>query len=259
MNKHLVSVVTTYKEEIVKDKNVFGIVLTGGAANDSFDKYSDVDLVIIINSKHSVIQEGKFHFENYLFDVRGCELKVLQQMDWSYDMYFAYLYSKIIYDPENHIQILIDKKERVWKKNISTYIVIALAELSVIFRFDDNWKGLKAETHYHKFCSRRDFLSAHRVLNAGFEIILDILYLLNDNPPPDFKNKVRMLKKMSLLPSKFIPSINEFLLINSLEHSEVERKYSILSEFINFIKDIVNLSNRHFPENFYQYYVNNRV
>ena len=107
-------------------------------------------------------------------------------------MYFAFLHSNIIHDPKGYLLELIKKRKVIWSKNVPTEIILSLVQLSVILKFEDNWRGLMTETHYNKSVSRNDFVSTHRVLNLGFELILDLLYLLKGNPPPDFKNKIRL-------------------------------------------------------------------
>ena len=255
----LVSILKVYIEEVSKDANVVGIALTGSVAREDFDKYSDVDLVIFTNLKNSQQREGKFNFDKYIFDIRICSINILKRMYWSYDMYFAYIYSKIIYDPNYRVRNLIEERKKIWKRNIVHHLIMNLVQLSVIFRFEDNWKGLKADTHYHKSLSRGDVACAHRILNVGSELILDTLYLLNDNPVPDPKNKVKMLKVMTLLSEESISLIDQLLLITSNEKSDVERRYQIISEFVHLIKSSIDSSDKHLPKDFYQYYIKNRV
>ena len=136
---------------------------------------------------------------------------------------------------------------------------LALVELSVIYEFSDNWKGLKTVTHYHKFLDRNDYISAHRILNIGFEIILDILYLIINSPIPDIKNKIRLLPKVKILPNDANKLVNEVVLITSFDVNDLNRRYKALILFVNFIKDNIEKSQLHISDNIYQYYLANRA
>jgi predicted nucleotidyltransferase len=253
-----IEVLNDYVMKLSEHENVSGIVLTGSIGRGDNDEYSDVDVVVFTGKGKPDFQEGKFDFRGYLFDVRICDLEQVRGMSWSYDMYFAYLNSQIIYDPENAVQQLIADKKKEWQESISAHIILSSVQLSVIFEFEDNWRGLKTKTHYHKFLSREDFLSAHRVLNLGFEFALDLFYLLKGVPPPDYKNKIRLLDTTTNISPKDLHSVGELSLCTSLSYSDAEKRYEVLSTLVRSIRNMVDSSDKLFPEDFYQFYIKNR-
>jgi predicted nucleotidyltransferase len=248
-----------YMAELSSNKNIIGAVLTGSAGREDGDAYSDVDIVVFVRDKSLPLREGKFKFDGQAFDVRICELETLKQMTWTSDMDFAYFNSTAIYDPEGLVQQLIKNKKDEWIASISSKIILHLVQLSVILEFNNDWKGLKADTHYQKFLSRQDYLSAHRTLNLGFEFVLDLYYLLKNEPPPDYKNKLRVFEKLIHPSDEILRDIKEFSRIGNTGLAEAERKYEILGILTAPIKEFVIKSDKQFPDNFYHFYLKNRI
>lgn len=255
----LKKVLSNYVVELKKNKNVLGAVLTGSTSRGDRDSYSDIDIAVFVKRKEISLQEGKFDFQGHLFDVRICEFYRIQQIEWTCDMYFAYLNSSLIYDSTNNVSELIAGKWKEWFNSYVTHVILSLVQLSSIIEFKDNWRGLFAKTHYRKFISRGDSFSVHRVLNLGFEFILDLFYLLQEKPPPDYKNKLRLLENMTNISSGNLSLVKEFAQANSSGLFEAERKYEILIQLTESIKNAVNSSNQSFPDDFYRFYIVNRI
>lgn len=244
-----------YSERVSKQATVVGIVLTGSAGRGDFDQYSDIDNVVIVNGEYN-IKEGKFVEGRFLFDTRVVTLNELEA-DWSDDMYFAYLNSSIVYDSGSLIKNIFNVKANMWKSFILKKISISLVELSTIYEFKDNWKSLKTKTHYQKFIERKDYLSAHRLLNIGFEIILDILYLSNLKPIPDKKNKVRLLRTLGGVTPDFVVLFSEAFTVKSISNKDLNRRYDILNSLVLYIKKAF-IEKVKLPNDLYKFYLKER-
>jgi|SRR2546429_2994066 len=249
--------IKSYVSDVTKEKNVAAIALTGSAGRGDYDQHSDVDVVVFLTGPSRSVKDGKFIFNELLFDVRISDLGCLKKADWSQDMFFAYLTSRVAYDRDGEIGKLIESKKSLWREKVTSLLCISLVNLSVIFEFDDNWRGLKAHTHYQKFIRRGDIKSAHQLLNRGFDLILDCVYLLNRSPIPDYKNKVRCLKGLDWLPNQLELLIEEGLLVKSFLPKDAERRHSILKKYLNEIRNQCDL-NFELPSNIYRYYLDNR-
>jgi hypothetical protein len=258
-NFSLKNTLSDYVTELEKDKSIVGAVLTGSAGRGDRDAYSDVDIVVFLQKQDSEVREGKFDFKGQPFDVRISEFARTQEMVWTPDENFAYLNSETIYDPQGQIREMITQKKSEWTAEVSRRIILSLVQLSVILQFEDNWKGLKADTHYKKFISRGDYFSAHRTLNLGLELVLDLNYLLNDKPPPDYKNKLRVLERIISPSVETLNQIKEFAQLGNASLTEAERKYELLKLLTDSIKKSVALLNQEFPGDFYQFYLKNRA
>lgn len=246
-----------YLDELTKNNIVLGVALTGSCGRDDNDKYSDIDYVIFVKERTEDIKEGKFFLNDMLFDSRITELRSLMGSHWSRDMFFAYLNCRLLYDKNGEIERILNEKRRQWEKEWIKEISLTLVNMSVIFRFSDNWKGLNADSHYLKFLRRKDYISAHRVLNLGYELILDSLYLLNNKAIPDFKNKIKLLYGLDWMLKENEPFLKEAVLV--LENSEQDcvRRYQIMMKIIESIKNYAD-KNIVLADDLYKYYLNNR-
>jgi hypothetical protein len=246
-----------YLTELMSNKSVLGVALTGSFGRNDNDKYSDIDFVVFIDSKSNNIREGKFIYDNLLFDSRVEELNLLKDSNWSQDDYFAYLGCRLVYDKDGVVKKIFNKKKELWKKNLSREISLTLVKLSVIFNFSDNWRGLMADSHYIKFIKREDFISAHRILNLGFELILDLLYLLCEKPIPDIKNKTKLLSCLNWKPKGVNLFLEDSVLILEKSERDCDRRYQSMKDCIRDIKRYID-KNIILAENLYQYYLSNR-
>lgn len=249
-------VVRSYSNDISKTKNVKGIILTGSAGREDRDILSDIDNVVLTDGESGVI-EGKKTLRKYLFDTRILDINKFSSSKWSQDMYFAYLNGKIIYDFEGNVQDIIDQKKKEWEDNLEKNISLALVNMSVIYCFRDNWKGLKTDTHFEKFIKRKDYVSAHRVLNFGQELLLDVLYLINRERIPDTKSKIKLITELEWLPKNFLGLFNEVFLIKEITQSDAERRYCLTIGCLKEIKVHIN-KNFKLKDNLYQFYLTNR-
>jgi len=253
------ALITKYFNDYLKP-NVLTIALTGSAGRGDRDEYSDIDVVVFIESEDKTgLIEGKVDYKNLIFDIRISSIVSLQETEWSEDMYFAYLNSKIIYSQDNQIPNLIEEKRAEWKEKSKSYAILSLVNLSVIFDFN-GWHGLNAHSHYRKAISRGDIVSAHWILGNGLDLILKTVYLLAYNPPPDQKNRIKLLDRFSILTQKNLLSfVADALLVKNLESVETARRYEALMHIIEFIKQSIDSSDEEWPEDFYQFYIENRA
>ncbi len=247
--------VEKYSEEVSKQTNVVGIILTGSAGRRDFDQYSDIDNVVVVKGKHSV-KEGKFVRGEFLFDTRVVTINELG-VDWSDDMYFAYLNSSIVDDSEGLIKNIFKARAGMWKSLVSKKISISLVELSTIYEFKDNWKSLKTKTHYKKFIERKDYLSAHRLLNLGFEIILNTLYLSNLKPVPDNKNKIKLLHTLDVITPGIADLFTKAYIVKSIDNKDLNRRYDILNSLVLHTKKAL-IKKIKLPDDLYKFYLKER-
>lgn len=246
-----------YLDKLTKDDSVLGVALTGSCGRYDNDKYSDIDYVIFVKEGKGDIKEGKFFLNDMLFDSRIVELKFFAENHWSRDMYFAYLNCRLVYDKNREIERILNKKRQQWKKERIKEISLTLVNMSVIFRFSDNWKELNADSHYLKFLRRKDYISAHRVLNLGYELILDLFYLLNNKTIPDSKNKIKLLCGLDWMPKKKEFFLKEAIIILENSKQDCNRRYQIMMQVVDSIKNYAD-KNIMLADDLYKYYLNNR-
>ncbi len=254
--------VNLYVNELIKNQAVDGIMLTGSAGRGDYDEFSDIDNVIVVNELFSnesklSIQEGKFLRNNFLFDTRVITSESFKGF-WSDEMFFAYLKSsKIVADNSRVIIKTLNIKKEDWLKIVTHKLLLSFVNLSVIFEFEDNWKNLKTITHYQKYLERKDYISANRLLNIAFEKVIDIIYFMNQSPVPDAKNKLKLLKILTLLPDSYEILFRESIIVPTLTLGTAQMRYSHLAKLINEMVKILD-SRIEIPEDLYSYYLRNR-
>ncbi len=247
-------IISEFLEILMKDKAVNAVIYTGSYSQGYSDEYSDVDLGVFLNGK-TKINEGKQVYKNIIFDLRFVDINILTSIEWSEDMYNAYVNSKIILDRSNEIRSLIKRKKIEWENTRLKKLKLGLVNLSVIYYFDDNWAGLKADSHFFKFIKRKDLISANRVLNNAFEIALDLAYLIEGRTIPDFKNKFSRLKLLKIFRS-YRSLFAKAYLIKELNERNTIRRYSILDKIVNIFKKNLKEFEK---QNLYKYYLENRL
>lgn len=243
--------------ELVKNESVLGVAITGSFSRNDNDEYSDIDYVVFANKNVKKIKEGKFFYNTILFDSRIINTLHLEKDTWSRDMYFAYLNCNIIYDKGGIIKKMLNKKRLQWENSRIKEISLTLVNLSVIIKFSDNWKGLYADSHYLKFIKRKDYISAHRVLNLGLELILDLLYLINKTPIPDVKNKSRLLANLAWAPNKTNNFLARSMLVMGKTKADCNRRYNAMNNYLKIIKKYID-KNIILDDDLYKYYLINR-
>ncbi|HCC23304.1 TPA: hypothetical protein DF272_03945 [Candidatus Falkowbacteria bacterium] len=246
-----------YVVDLRGNTNCLGAILTGSYGRCDFDVLSDIDIVVIVKKTTKNIPHGKYYKDNKLFDVRIITLKQFLD-EWSCEMFFAFWDERIIYDRQKNLKQIIAIKKEYWKKEIVGKIINKFVALSVILEFSDDWRGLKTTTHLSKFLLRKDYFSAQQLLSYCFDSILDLVYLLNIEPYPDSKNKIRLLKGLSWVPWKNNEELQSLALFCKFNRNAVikrEKNFSkIKKELIKYTDGQFNL-----PVNLYQHYLENRI
>lgn len=245
-----------YLQKLKKNENVLGVILTGSYGRNDFDSLSDFDNVVIVKHNNRKLRQGKFYFDDLLFDVRVMPIKKFYG-DWSEDMFFAFWNEKVIYDKTNSLAKTIKKNKENWRKEIKKRISLSLASMSVIIEFSDNWHGLKTVTHTEKYLKRKDYLSAHNLLNIGLDLIVELTYLSNECPPPDAKNRLRLIKELGWYPWENIEQFKKTIFIKSFKRKDVERRKIVLKKVLR--KILFNLDRKFsLPKDIYRFYLINR-
>lgn len=214
------------------------IVLTGSYGRGTPDKFSDVDILVIVKDKSKFNIQGKYIINNTIFDFRTeSENKIKDR--WSNALFYALFNCYIILDRQNKLKKLIKRRVVEYKIKLSDKIAIELVELSVLFLFDDNWRDLRSEqTHLIKALKRDRFESVAYIENVILERIISLLYLVHFCPPADGKNRLYNLKKT--IPIRIYKMILSSLLLRDFTKGSLLKRYSLLSKIVEYLKNEVD-------------------
>lgn len=218
--------------------NVETAIFTGSYGRRTNDRLSDIDIVLLVDNKKNFCLGGKFLIKDALFDFRTEDFKKIQGK-WSEDQIFAFLNSEIIFDRKRRFYGILNNQRQGFIKSIKNRIAIELVELSVLFKFEDNWRNLKTEkTHFEKSLERRQIETAAHIQNLMIDRIINLIYLINYQPIPDKKNKFFLLR--GLLSKKEYAQINSLFVVRELTKECLIKRYKDISQIVNLLKKKVD-------------------
>jgi predicted nucleotidyltransferase len=214
------------------------IFITGSHGRKTNDKFSDIDLVIVVRDKKKLFLSGKFLIEDKVFDFRTEEIKKMKG-PWNDDMYFAYLNSILIFDRTNSLKKIILKKKKEFLKSLRDRMIIESVNLSTLFCFKDGWRNLGSEeTHLSKSFDRGRIGTIAYIENLIFEKMINLLYWSHDQPIPDSKN--RLFPLGALIPPKEYKKLVQLLKIDKLNKTFLLKRYKAISKSMDFVKFCVD-------------------
>ncbi len=129
--------IQAYVSELKKDEKVFGIVLFGSVANGTWNKYSDIDLFVIIDGDPL----GVIHETNEI----DKKLKVMQEK--LFDLGLGLYVSPLVVDMRNLKEFrpiyleIIDKGIILYEKNSAVYNFISDLRSRISYKRSNTEKG----------------------------------------------------------------------------------------------------------------------
>ncbi|TSC96457.1 MAG: hypothetical protein Athens071426_490 [Parcubacteria group bacterium Athens0714_26] len=206
-----------------KDKNVFGVMLFGSAARGGFDKYSDVDIYILLGKKKKISREN-FINGNLRVDIIFNSLEeansYLRKDKLNIRRYTSHMlaFGKIIYQKDNHLS----KIQLMAQKNLSFKTKFSKGEILMHkYSIDDFWGEVQRDVEKEDYFAFG--LDSQLLLNNIIELFLKI--------KGDFLRRPNEMGKAILkLNKKFFGMINDFY-----KSKELIAKKGILSKLVKFI------------------------
>jgi predicted nucleotidyltransferase len=215
------------KSKIASFRGVAGIVFTGGLVRGFVDKYSDVDITVLLSEKNEVVRKnirkiGKNEQRRSGVDV-DLEVRFLEDFrTWRWDEMarWDFSHSEIVFDPEGNVRKLFNKKLRVPKSFWAKRIVVYGEYVKWYCCPPQDNVGTIAET----WVNRGDLASAHYCLNYALSLLVRIVFALNKEflPPP--KWEIFYSCNLEWLPQDYKKLIGEALTVKSLSKPELDRR-----------------------------------
>jgi predicted nucleotidyltransferase len=178
--------------KITASKTVAGVIFLGGLARGFADKYSDVDIVVLIDKEDRLLRR-KIHTlgseerqrSGLDIDLEIHHLGAFQRWKWDETDRWDFSHAEIVYDPRGQIRKLFDVRlkvsERFWVKRI----VICVEYMKWYCCPPTKRSCTIAET----WIDRGNLLSAHYCLNYAIDVLLKTAFALNKEffPPPKWR------------------------------------------------------------------------
>jgi predicted nucleotidyltransferase len=190
-------------------KNVAGIIILGGLARGFADRYSDVDMIVLLKEQPRLLRRRIQNIgleeqrrSGLDIDLEIHNLNVFQRQKWNETDRYDFSHAEIHYDPEGQIRRMFDTRLKVSEKFWIKRIVICAEYMKWYCcpPMEDDYTIAQA------WIDRGDLLSAHYCLNYAIDLLLKTVFALNKEflPPP----KWRMFYFQNL---KWLPSNHRLL------------------------------------------------
>lgn len=230
------------------NENVTGILYTGGLTRGFADKYSDLDIFVFLSQDSPAFRkqvksisreiEQKHSVET---DIEVHVLDSFMEQEWSEYLKWDLSNSKIVFDRDgalskklsgnlkldNELARLRIAKDMVY---ISWYCFPERREIpSMIDLWDD----------------RGDAISAHYAVSYAMELIIEILYALNQSHVPAPKWRMHCIHSLDWIPKDFQVIMERAMLIKEISAKEARKRASALlplwKEILNHIQQTSGL------------------
>jgi predicted nucleotidyltransferase len=219
------------KSKIASYKGVSGIVFMGGLTRGFADKYSDVDVVVLLGERDERLRKkiGTIGLEEKKSSGVDVDLEVhfledFQRRKWNEMDRWDFSSAEIVFDPDRKIHEIFRKRLTVsdgyWLKHIVVYGEYVRWYCCPLA----GQIGCIAET----WIDRGDLVSAHYCLNYSLSLIISALFALNKEflPPP--KWMIFCSYELKWLPADYKKLIREAMTARSLSRTELKRRLRAL-------------------------------
>jgi predicted nucleotidyltransferase len=215
------------KSEILLNRGICGIVFAGGLTRGFADKYSDVDIIVLLSARNERLRKkiqkiGSNAKARFGVDV-DLEVHFFEDFEnwkWSETTKWDFSHSQVVFDPDKRVQTLFNKKLRVSKQFWLKRIVICAEHLKWYCCPPKGEVGTIAEA----WIDRGDMVSAHFCLDYALGLMIRILYALNREFLPSPKWKIFYSYNLKWLPSSYNELIVEALIVRNLSKHDLDRR-----------------------------------
>ncbi len=226
---------------VEKNPQIIGILLSGGLARGFADHFSDIDIEIFHprgfsklilpespRGSHWTPQGNEIEIEKSCFEDHLDPQN--DEMLWSMSNRWDKVHANILYDPKGHIANLLKSK-----------VVFRPGEWEILHKLAGTSPQWLATNVANSWVERGDIAAAHHVLNCAISLLLDYLFLSNQQFIPPDKWKLFYSKQLELLPENFEQRIHQSLLVGGFTGLELHRRQSV---FIPLVSDAQNLQKK---------------
>lgn len=212
---------------ITSHKGVIGIVFMGGLVRGFVDKYSDLDIDVFLSERNEKLrmQIYKMGLEEERragidIDLEIHFLEDFKRWKWDEVDKWDFSHSKIVFDPEGEIKKIFREKLR-YPKNFWIKRVVVCAEYL-------KWYCCPTKeevgTISEACIARGDLVAAHYCLNYAIDLLLRIIFALNQEYLPAPKWRIFYSYQLKGLPVDYKELIKEAMRINNYSEKDFKRR-----------------------------------
>ena len=234
--------------EISSVEGVSGIVLLGGLARGFMDKFSDLDITVLLETSNTELKRRireicvKEQSNSLDIDLEFYSLADFRAEAWDDMDRWEYSHAKVAFDPKGEtFKAIADKlrmPENFWVNRIAAYVEY----LKWYCCPPDASVGTISEA----WVERGDLTAAHYCLNYASELTLELVFALNREFLAAPKWRLYYSSRLRRLPEGFKEDIEEALKVGSFSLEELRRRLRVLrvmwSKIIPLVEEETNLS-----------------
>jgi len=214
--------------QLSKEKKVVGIVLSGGVVRGFVDKFSDLDVTVFLDKKDDNLCRSIRNLSSRMTKPHSADLDLMihylgDLRKWKMNegaLRWEYANAKIILDTRGEIKEILEEKLRppkdFWIRRIVAY--------SEYIRWyccpSEEGTGTIAES----WIERGDIASAHYCLDYSVELLLRLLFAMNQQFVPAPKWRLFYSSSLKWTPKDYDRLIQEAMITKSLSLREFNRR-----------------------------------
>jgi len=215
------------RSKIVMNEGVAGVVFTGGLIRGFADKYSDVDIIVVLSEKDENLRrkirkigEDEQRRSGVDVDLEVHFLEDFRTRNWDEMAMWDFSHSDIVFDPEGKVGKLFEKRLRVPKSFWLKRIIIYGEYVTWYCCPPHENVGTIAEA----WVDRGDLVSAHFCLGYAVGLLIKMIFALNREFRPPPKWEIFCSYTLKWLPPNYKKLIEEALTVRSLSRRDLDRR-----------------------------------
>ena len=219
------------KGRLIKHEGVAGIIFIGGLTRRFADKYSDVDIIVLMSRKSKILRrkikkiaDQEHSLSGLDIDLEAHSLEDFERTRWDEMDKWDFSHAEIVYDVNGEIRDLIKRKVKVSKGFWLKRIVVCGEYLKWYCCPPQKDVGTITEA----WIDRGDLISAHYCLNYSVDLMTQMIFALNKEFLPAPKWSVFYSQHLKWLPKNFKRLVEEALTVRDLTTAELNRRLRVL-------------------------------
>jgi len=245
--------------KISSHKGVAGIAFIGGLVRGFADRFSDVDIVVLLAERDEHLRKQLYDLSASTqrrlgidIDLEAHFLEDFKKQKWDEFDRWEFSKAEIVYDPERVIKRVFEQKLRLPEGFWTTRVAVCAEHLKWYCCPPRDDVGTIAES----WVKRGDLLSAHHCLTYGADLIVRIMFALNKEHLPAPKWRLFYSYNLKWQPESYRKLIKDAMKIESFstEHFNLRLKairkiwHSILPKIEDETRLTMDQLSKHYVE-----------
>jgi predicted nucleotidyltransferase len=239
-------------------ESVVGIVFLGGVVRGFTDKSSDLDITVFLSRKDERLRMQIYDLGSEERKRSGVDidlevhfLREFKECKWNETERWDYSHAKIVFDPEGKTKKMFEAKLKVpwefWVRRIAT----CGEYLKWYCCPSKEGIGTIAEA----WIDRGDLLSSHYSLNYAMDLLLNVIFALNEESLPPPKWRIFYSCKLKCLPENYKELLRQALRVNNLSAEDFNRRLIVTRKIWHEVLPVIREKTGLTPEKMSKYYV----